>query len=189
MIGLGGATLVGWWAAEALNRWRSEPEAPRRSTGSRRAGLFAGTRFPVTHNLVARESQVDPAIWRLELEGGRAGHLRFSFEELRDLPQGEMTATIDCTLGWYATQKWDGIWLKDLLKVGDAPDQAFAVRFESVTGYAQILPWEEALGVLLATHVDGETLNHSHGFPLRVVAPLRRGWFWVKWLAKIEVLL
>jgi DMSO/TMAO reductase YedYZ molybdopterin-dependent catalytic subunit len=189
MIGLGGATLVGWWAAEALHRWRSEPEAPRRATGSRRAGLFSGNRFPVTHNLAASEAQVDPAVWRLELEGERTGRLQLSYEDLRDLPQSEMTATIDCTLGWYATQKWEGIWLKDLLRVGDAPGQAIAVRFESVTGYAQTLPWEEALGVLLATHVDGETLSHSHGFPVRVVAPLRRGWFWVKWLAKVEVLL
>ncbi|HYH05137.1 MAG TPA: molybdopterin-dependent oxidoreductase [Bacillota bacterium] len=29
-------------------------------------------------------------------------------------------------------------------------------------------------------------MNASHGFPLRAVVPSRRGWFWVKWLAKIE---
>ncbi len=40
--------------------------------------------------------------------------------------------------------------------------------------------------ILLATHVGGEPLNHSHGFPLRAVAPSRRGWFWVKWVQRIR---
>ncbi|HEY5573079.1 MAG TPA: molybdopterin-dependent oxidoreductase, partial [Anaerolineales bacterium] len=60
--------------------------------------------------------------------------------------------------------------------------------FQSVTGYAHILPMAEAGQVLLATHVGEEVLEHAHGFPLRAVVPTRRGWFWVKWLERIEVI-
>jgi DMSO/TMAO reductase YedYZ molybdopterin-dependent catalytic subunit len=49
-------------------------------------------------------------------------------------------------------------------------------------------PIQEAREMLLATHVTGEVLGASHGFPLRAVIPGRRGWFWMKWLVKIEVL-
>jgi hypothetical protein len=36
-------------------------------------------------------------------------------------------------------------------------------------------------------NVGGEVLSHAHGFPLRLVAPERRGFQWIKWLATIEV--
>jgi DMSO/TMAO reductase YedYZ molybdopterin-dependent catalytic subunit len=41
--------------------------------------------------------------------------------------------------------------------------------------------------MLLATGVDGERLTHGHGFPMRVVAPDRRGFQWVKWVREVEV--
>jgi DMSO/TMAO reductase YedYZ molybdopterin-dependent catalytic subunit len=40
---------------------------------------------------------------------------------------------------------------------------------------------------LLATHVGGKALAPGHGFPLRLVAPERRGFQRVKWLEQIEV--
>jgi DMSO/TMAO reductase YedYZ molybdopterin-dependent catalytic subunit len=40
---------------------------------------------------------------------------------------------------------------------------------------------------MLATHVDGEELSHGHGFPLRLVAPGRRGFQWVKWVEEVRV--
>jgi DMSO/TMAO reductase YedYZ molybdopterin-dependent catalytic subunit len=45
----------------------------------------------------------------------------------------------------------------------------------------------EAREALLATHVGGERLSHGHGFPLRLVAPGRRGFQWVKWVERVEV--
>ena len=50
------------------------------------------------------------------------------------------------------------------------------------------LPLEEARAALLATHIDEEPLSYEHGFPLRLVAPGRRGFEWVKWITRIEVL-
>ena len=40
---------------------------------------------------------------------------------------------------------------------------------------------------LLATGANGEPLTHGHGAPLRLVAPGRRGYAWVKWVSEIEV--
>ena len=54
-------------------------------------------------------------------------------------------------------------------------------------GYRWTLPLEEARGALLATRVTGETLGHEHGGPVRLVAPGRRGFQWVKWVTRIEV--
>jgi DMSO/TMAO reductase YedYZ molybdopterin-dependent catalytic subunit len=39
----------------------------------------------------------------------------------------------------------------------------------------------------LATRVGGAPLAARHGFPLRLVAPGRRGFWWVKWVERIEL--
>jgi DMSO/TMAO reductase YedYZ molybdopterin-dependent catalytic subunit len=45
----------------------------------------------------------------------------------------------------------------------------------------------EARDLLLATHVGGDPLSHGHGAPVRLVAPGKRGFEWVKWVTHVEV--
>jgi DMSO/TMAO reductase YedYZ molybdopterin-dependent catalytic subunit len=61
------------------------------------------------------------------------------------------------------------------------------VRVISRTGYRRSFPRAEAGGMLLATHVGGEPLSHGHGAPVRLVAPGRRGFEWVKWVERVEL--
>lgn len=187
MIGLGAVSLTTWWAAEALASRRALSNMPRRFTGSRLEGLFSGNRFPVTHTLTANPAQTDLSTWRLVLAGDVERSKVWTYDELLDLNGTEAVATLDCTLGWYTTQVWGGVYLHDLLNATGIAGGAVWVRLESVTGYARSLPIVEAQEVLLATHVGGEPLEHLHGAPLRAVVPSRRGWYWVKWLDQVEV--
>ena len=57
----------------------------------------------------------------------------------------------------------------------------------SVTGFWVRLPVRDLDHLLLATAVGGEPLTAGHGFPLRLVAPGRRGYWWVKWVRRVEV--
>jgi DMSO/TMAO reductase YedYZ molybdopterin-dependent catalytic subunit len=98
-----------------------------------------------------------------------------------------MTETIDCTSGWYSVQEWSGVPLARLLEEAGGLDAA-GVRLVSATEYNHTYPMAEARTILLATHVGGEVLAPAHGYPLRAVVPDRRGWFWVKWLTRIDVL-
>lgn len=177
---LGGA---GYATAQVVGRQREQ--AARRFTGSRLAAAYTGNRFPVTHTVPARPEQIDPRTWRLRVFEG-AHSLDLSYADLLALPTREIEATIDCTLGWYAQQHWLGVPLVDLLEKAGIQQPPLGVRLESVTGYAHLLPYQEAKDILVATHVESETLDASHGFPARAVIPSRRGWFWVKWLTKIE---
>ena len=61
------------------------------------------------------------------------------------------------------------------------------MRVISHTGYRWSFPLEEARGYLLATHVGDEPISHGHGAPVRLVAPGRRGFQWVKWVVRLEL--
>jgi DMSO/TMAO reductase YedYZ molybdopterin-dependent catalytic subunit len=179
---LGGATV--WAAQQSLDRRLGLP--PRRFTGSREAGSYAGNSFPATSWVADRPRPISADHWRLSIGGAVALPLMLNYADLLTQPD-QIEATLDCTGGFYSTQIWQGARVGRLLDQAGPLASARWVSFVSVTGYRWSLPIAEAATVLLATHVGGEALSHDHGAPARLVAPGRRGFEWVKWVARIEV--
>jgi DMSO/TMAO reductase YedYZ molybdopterin-dependent catalytic subunit len=184
-LALGGIAL--WPAQQALGWLLDLPGARRRFTGSREAGSYAGNAFPATSWIADRPRPIDPGHWRLEIGGAVATPLTLSYNDLSASP-AVVEATLDCTGGFYSTQRWRGAAVGDLLDRAGALPEARWVRFVSITGYRWSLPIEDARGALLATHLGDEPLSHAHGAPARLVAPDRRGFEWVKWVVRIETL-
>jgi hypothetical protein len=180
---LAGGAIV-WGGLEAGQKVVDTPGASRRFTGSR---LQEGV-IPVTMWLLDRPKQIDINRYVLAVGGAVEAPLRFNFSELSQLPQSTLKATIDCTGGWYSEQEWQGIAVAELLTRAQPLAGAAYVRFRSVTGYRWSLPLDEAMHTLLATAMAGETLSHGHGAPLRLVAPGRRGFQWVKWVVAVDIL-
>lgn len=187
-LGLGLVSLAGWWAAAVFAEEREAPGASRRFTGSRLDGLYSGNDFPVTHSVPVQEGEIDLAAWRLSVTGAVEKPLSLSLAGIDEFPLEEQSAALDCTLGWYTLQRWGGVRLSEILARAELSPSALAVQLVSISGYAQLFTIAEAESILLARFVSGEPLAHWHGAPLRAVAPGRRGWFWVKWLQRIEVL-
>lgn len=187
LAGLGAAALAGWAAGGFVAARRDHPDAPRRASGSRRAGASAGNDFPVTTGAGDGGEPVDLAVWRLAIDGRASRPLTLGYEELLQLPTTVVEATLDCTIGWYTERRWRGVALADLLALAAAAGPAW-VRVVAVSGYRHVFWPAESRRLLLATHVGDEPLSHAHGFPVRLVAPGRKGWFWVKWVSGVEVL-
>jgi Oxidoreductase molybdopterin binding domain len=186
-----GALLLGsvalWPAQQQALNVLNLPGARRRFTGSRESGSYAGNAFPTSSWVADQPRALDVQTWRLSLGGAVAIPRDFSYDELV-VAGDELEATLDCTGGFFSTQHWRGIRLGHLLDQATLHTDARYVSFVSVTSYRWSLPLEEARTALLATHIDEEPLSHEHGFPLRLVAPGRRGFEWVKWITRIEVL-
>lgn len=188
LAGVGAAGIAGWLAAERLAQVRALPEKPRAITGSVEAKSFSGNDFPITHLAGEGRITLDPETWFLAVHGAVQTPYRLNYADILARPVAETVQTLDCTTGWYSTQKWSGAALWPLLELAGMPGTTAAlVRLRGASGYFGDFTLAEAKDLVLATHVGSEVLNHLHGFPVRVVAPTRRGWFWVKWVTEVEV--
>jgi DMSO/TMAO reductase YedYZ molybdopterin-dependent catalytic subunit len=180
---VGGAAV--YRGQELANRVLGTRGDDRRFTGSQVRAGDGNDAFPITSWVADDPAPIDPDDWSLDVRGAVESPAELDYADLD--PTASEEALLDCTSGWYTVQAWEGIRVEDLLNAVEPVDGAEYVRFVSVTGYRWSLPIEEARDALLATHVGGERLTHGHGAPLRLVAPGRRGFQWVKWIERIDV--
>ena len=185
VAGLAGCAVLVWRAQRPVEALLALKGARRRFTGSYEAGSFAGNAFPSTSWVADNPAAINPATYRLRVDGLLAHPLVLSLGELA--AADELVATLDCTGGFYSTQRWRGVGLGRLLDLVGADPGARHVTVSSVTGYRWSFGIEDARGLLLATHVTGAPLSHDHGAPVRLVAPGARGFQWVKWVTSIEL--
>lgn len=151
----------------------------RRATGSYEIASLDPGRLPVTQWL--DDSPPPSGVQTLTVDSGGAVR-RWSLAELSAFDDA-VNAVLDCTGGWYSAQEWRGVRLSRLL----SPDaEATSVLVRSQTGYTRRFPITDAPHLLLALRVGGRPLSVGHGAPMRIVAPGRRGFWWVKWVASIR---
>ncbi len=180
--------LLALGAVAGVTTFAFDQIAPlRRVTGSRHAGSFTANAFPQTIWSFDAVPLIEARDWRLHVMGAVEVPREHTYDGLLRLVARDVDAVIDCTGGWWSEQRWTGIGLGELIAASSPRAGASRVTLTSVTGHAWSFGLDEARDMLLATHVGGDVLSAGHGFPLRLVAPGRRGVQWVKWVARIEI--
>ena len=154
---------------------------------------------------------VDPAAWRLTVDGLVDRPLELTLDELRAREAVTMPVTMECagngraqlephvvSQPWLTeavgTMEWTGVPVSALLaEAGATGDEVvFTGLDRGVEGgveqdYARSLPRADCDGALLAYACNGVPLPPQHGFPLRLVVPGWYGMTSVKWLTRITV--
>ena len=187
MAGLALGTLIGWPLMEGAAR-AFTGAGIRQSTGSKHAGSFSGNAYPNNIWLLDEVPVLDVGTWRMHVGGRVRQPVELSYTDLAARPAAEVQAVIDCTGGWWSEQVWSGCSMRSILAEAEPRADAREAAVLSVTGHRMVFPLDELRSAVLATHVGGEPLSISHGFPVRLAAPGRRGYYWVKWLQRIDVL-
>jgi hypothetical protein len=173
---LAASVAATYTAIEGLGRLAGSASASRIATGSH----------------YVRPDAVPATIWLFDqVPALGAGHrVLVAGTELAvtDLTSRSTTlnARLDCTSGWYTDAEWTAVSLADLL----SPEQlaaAASIEVVSITGYRRRFPADEARSLWLATGYQGQPLQSARGAPVRLVAPHRRGFWWVKWVASVEL--
>jgi DMSO/TMAO reductase YedYZ molybdopterin-dependent catalytic subunit len=137
------------------------------------------------------QPDVNPANWRLRLEGEVAAPVRLTLPEFMALPQVETTSDIHCVTAWSRyDNRWQGVRATQLLAMARPRQNARYVAFTSYDGYTTNVALEDFARdeVLLAHGWDGRPLERQHGGPVRVVIPHLYLWKSPKWVTRIELL-
>ena len=172
------AASVTYGVQEVATRALGSAGGDRRFTGSHEVGSFDPARLPTVSWI---DDTPPPSTgadgWRLDV-GGEAVPL----DRLRSLAR-PVEAAIDCTGGWWSRQSWDAVPLTDLLD----GRRARSIEVTSTTGYTRLFPFGDGPDLYLAIGYGGEPLRRGHGAPVRLLAPGRRGPWWVKWVRSVDL--
>lgn len=159
---------------------------------------------------------IDPATWRLRIDGRVGRALELGLDELRAMREITLAVTMECAgngragmkprplgIPWLGdavgTAKWTGVRLRDVLAQarprGGTVEFAFAGADRGIergyaTGFTRALTPADAMAsdALLAYAMNGHPLPPQHGAPLRLIVPGWYGMASVKWLTHITAM-
>jgi DMSO/TMAO reductase YedYZ molybdopterin-dependent catalytic subunit len=171
--------------------------------------FFIRSHFPVP--------KIDPASWRLTIDGQVDRPGTWTLDDLRELPHRDLTATMECAgngrvtvrpkaegvlwgHGAVSTARWRGVPLRTLLEAARVKPTAAEVLFRGADrgkepGASGEISYEMSISItkaldadtLLVDEMNGAPLSPNHGFPVRMIVPGWYGMASVKWLTHVSL--
>ncbi|MGW9585438.1 molybdopterin-dependent oxidoreductase [Microbacterium sp. NPDC055455] len=140
---------------------------------------------------------VDPAAWRLVIDGMVDQRIELTFDELLAMGLDEYAITLTCVSNvvggdLVGNAMWLGVPIRDVLRLAGPQADADMVLSRSVDGYTASTPLsaltDDGLDAILAVGMNGEPLPPEHGFPVRMVVPGLYGYVSAtKWVTELTV--
>ena len=152
-------------------------------------GQYLTEKWPVLH--AGTVPQTDLATWDFKVFGEVEESVTLTYDELKALPQTEITVDIHCVTRWSRFDtSFKGVHWRELAKLVRPKPTGKFVLAHAEQGFTANLPLEalEDDDALIAWAADGEPLEPEHGWPLRLVVPSRYFWKSAKWLRGLELL-
>lgn len=151
-------------------------------------GQFLTEKFPVLHygSVPIYESL---SRWDFRVFGLVEEPLRFSWDELMQLPRTFQKCDIHCVTRWSKLDtEWTGIPWRTLLTLVKVKPEATHVMAHCEHGFTTNIGLDvlDDDDTMLAFEYGGKPLEPDHGYPLRLLVPKKYFWKSAKWLRGIE---
>lgn len=153
------------------------------------------TRPARVNGMLGIESEVDLAVWRLNIGGipGRASDLVLTMDDIRSLPRAEHITEFKCIEGWSTVVQWTGTRFSDLVAAftpwKDPEEMPPYVSLATPDG-GYFVGWDTPSimhpQTLLVYEMNGEVLTSNHGAPLRLASPTKYGIKQLKRIGRID---
>jgi DMSO/TMAO reductase YedYZ molybdopterin-dependent catalytic subunit len=155
---------------------------PKKQAAARPAPLHVTGQDPTEHIK-------DAEAYRLRIWGKVGKEVSLSLADIKAMPSVETDAPLKCVVGWTDHAIWRGVAIRDVVKLAEPKGDAFYLVFHDDRSFSATLDTDYVRTgkPILAYDVNGAPLPQEHGWPLRVVAPDKYGFKWVKWLTSIEL--
>ncbi|MEH1888655.1 MAG: molybdopterin-dependent oxidoreductase [Nostoc sp.] len=131
--------------------------------------------------------QIDPAQFRLRIDGEVSNPMQLSMADIQKLPLTSMVIRHICVEGWAAIVQWGGVRLRDLVALVQPKSNVRYVYFKSADGYYE--SWDLASAIhpqtLMAYQKNGQPLSVDNGAPMRLASPIKLGYKQSKWVTQI----
>ena len=162
---------------------------------------------------VERGNNQDRVEWNVTLVGAGGEQKTLSYDEIKAMPPYEGWGGFFSTAGVVSGPfKVKGVTIESLCDQVGGVTSSQAVVVYAVDGYSMVFDYDQISGkfdtydpqtmkptlhgelkLLLIYREDGKPLSHDEGKPLRIATAgtdklLVEGYFWVKWINKIEVI-
>ncbi|MCW3492132.1 molybdopterin-dependent oxidoreductase [Microbacterium sp. SSM24] len=140
---------------------------------------------------------VDPATWRLTVDGLVDRKIELTFDDLVGMGLDEYSITLTCVSNevggeLLGTAKWLGVPVRDILALAGPQGDSDMVLSHSIDGFTASTPLDALTDpgrdAILAVAMNGEPLPLEHGFPVRMVVPGLYGYVSAtKWLTRLQL--
>ena len=136
---------------------------------------------------------LDAATWTLKIDGLVDSPQTLTYADVMALTAYEEMRTIECIGnpvggGLIGNIVWKGFHLEDVLAKVKIKSSATHARFEAGDGYSTAVKVEYITqpNVMMAHSFNGQPLDITHGFPLRIMMPGLYGQKMPRWIQHIE---
>jgi len=132
------------------------------------------------NSLIGTKENVDINAWRLHVQKKDGSTALFSLDDIKKLPKKDLVFDFKCVEGWSQIQYWSGVPLKDFITANGLQNEATMQYIGLQTPdkkYYVGLDMQSALHpqTMLCYEMNGQPLTQLHGYPLRLIVPVKYG--------------
>ncbi|MFW3145329.1 MAG: molybdopterin-dependent oxidoreductase [Thermoplasmatota archaeon] len=153
-------------------------------------GEKLGSKEDFRENSILGPQSIDAETYRLRITGLVEEEKSYSYEELLEgFQHYRKVVALNCVEGWSVRILWDGLLVRDVIEEAGPQESGKVLIFKAEDGYTTSLPVEFFYDndILMAYGMNNVTLDAQCGFPFQLVAEMKWGYKWIKWITEIEV--